>query len=91
MNNEECLGDLSSIFVQVGCEIPSEELIGRRELGLMVASVAVFLGLFIVNYFDYVYKTQEYNYVEWDVKTITAADYTIEFDIGPEFFEVWLD
>ncbi len=34
---------------------------------------------------------QESAYVEWDVKTITAADYTIEFDLDPAFFEKWLD
>ena len=36
-------------------------------------------------------KMQEFSYVEWDVKTITAGDYTVEFDISPEFFEDWLD
>jgi len=29
-------------------------------------------------------------YVEWDVKTITAGDYTVEFDIKPEFFTKWI-
>jgi hypothetical protein len=24
--------------------------------------------------------------VEWDVQTITAADYTVEFEIDPEMF-----
>lgn len=26
-------------------------------------------------------------YVEWDVKTITAGDFTVEFDIAPEFYK----
>ena len=29
----------------------------------------------------------EINYTEWDVKTVTAADYTIEFNISKEFYE----
>jgi len=53
--------------------------------------VAVFLALFTINYFDYIKKMQESAFVEWDVKTITAADYTIEFDIDPTFFEKWID
>lgn len=57
----------------------------------MIASVTVFLALFIISYLDYIKKMQESGYVEWDVKTITAADYTIEFDLDPAFFEKWLD
>ena len=58
---------------------------------MIIACAAVFLALFIINYFDYIRKNQEFSYVEWDVKTITAGDYTVEFDISPEFFEEWLD
>lgn len=71
--------------------MPSEEVEERRIQGLTIACGAVFLALFIINYFDFIRKNQEYNYVEWDVKTITAGDYTAEFDIAPEFFEEWLD
>lgn len=41
----------------------------------------------MVVYLDYIKKIQENNYVEWDVKTITAGDYTIEFDIDDSFFK----
>ena len=91
MNKEECLGELSSIFIQVGCVLPDDSIHERQVGGLYIACLAVFLALFIITYFDYVKKTQEYNYVEWDVKTITAADYTIEFAVPYEFFEEWLD
>ena len=52
----------------------------------MIACSAVSISLFIVNYLDYIKKVQINNYVEWDVKTITAGDFTIEFDIAPSFF-----
>jgi len=48
--------------------------------------MAVFIALFVIIYLDYIKKVQENNYIEWDVKTITAGDYTIEFDIESEFF-----
>ena len=44
------------------------------------------MSLFVINYIDFVKKVQQNNYVEWDVKTITAGDFTIEFDIVSEFF-----
>ena len=71
--------------------MPESEVIERKEEGLVIACTAVFLALFIINYFDYIRKNQEFSYVEWDVKTITAGDYTIEFDISPDFFDEWLD
>ena len=36
-------------------------------------------------------KIQENNYIEWDLKTITSADYTIEFDLDPLFFQTWVE
>ena len=44
----------------------------------------------MVLYLDYIKKIQENNYIEWDIKTITAGDYTIEFDIDPDFFDDFL-
>ena len=29
---------------------------------------------------------EENNYVAWDVATITAADYSVEFEIDPEMY-----
>ena len=31
-------------------------------------------------------SVEETNYVEWDVKTITSGDYTVEVDIGIDFY-----
>jgi len=74
------------MFIQVGCLVPAEAITGREVKGLVLACCAVFVSLFIINFLDYVKKIQENNYIEWDIKTVTAGDYTIEFDITPEFF-----
>ena len=55
----------------------------------MLACSAVFIALFVVNYLDYIKKSQENNYIDWDVKTITAGDFTIEFDLSREFWKDW--
>ena len=57
MNEAECLGDLSSIYVQIGCVIPDAEVVERQEQGLVISCTAVFLALFIINYFDYIRKS----------------------------------
>ena len=86
----ECAAPESQIFLQVACMVDNDYLIVREEQGLLIGCCAVFIALFVINYVDYIKKTQENNYVEWDVKTITAGDYAIEFDIQPEFFEDFL-
>lgn len=52
----------------------------------------MFIYLFTLVYFDYVKCKESNKYVDWDVKTITAGDYTIEFDIDPNqegIYEKW--
>ena len=71
--------------------VSDEELANRKGRGLCVGCAAVFVALFIINYTDYIKKREENAYVEWDVKTVTAGDYAIEFDIGPDFFKDYIE
>lgn len=49
------------------------------------------MSLSIINYLDYVKKIQENKYIEWDLKTITSGDYTVEFSLDPALFQTWED
>jgi hypothetical protein len=82
-----CNEQMTQMFVQVACVIPPEDLFTRETKGLALACLSVFVSLFVINYLDYVKKLQENNYIEWDIKTVTAGDYSIEFDLKPSFFE----
>lgn len=63
---------------------------GKRALaGLMTTSIAVFVYLFVVIYIDYIKQVQKNEFVDFDVKTITAGDYSIEFDIDHEIYDKW--
>lgn len=37
-------------------------------------------------YTQWVKSVEANKYIDWDVATITAADYTVEFEIEPEMF-----
>ena len=81
------------MFVQVPCIIPWKE--GRphaRQIeGLAVGCIAVFIYLYTLVYFDYIRCVQANTYIDWDVKTITAGDYTVEFDINPQLYKNFLE
>jgi hypothetical protein len=38
---------------------------------------------------DYIDNCQTLSFIDWDVKTITAGDYTIEFDLYNSTYEEW--
>lgn len=89
-SDSSCFQSDSLMFMQVGCVIPQEDLESRVERGLVLSCAAVFIALFVVNYLDFTKRVQENNYLEWDVKTITAGDFSIEFDLDPTFFADFL-
>ena len=74
------------MYVQIACTLQTEQIRMRQERSLLLGCIAVFVALFVINYLDYMKKMAENDYVEWDIKTITASDYTIEFDITSDFF-----
>jgi hypothetical protein len=41
-------------------------------------------------YIDYIRCKQDTLYVDWDVKTVTAGDYTVEFEISIEIYQRFL-
>jgi hypothetical protein len=75
--------------VQTPCLIPKHYSNGRFIFGLYCGSVAVFVYLFTMLYIDYINCVQVNNYIDWDVKTITAGDYSVEFDLLPKTYERW--
>ena len=86
LNTGEC-GDDAYFFLQAPCLFPSSQFVWRQLVGLTVACWAVFIYFFTLTFFQYIRCVQENKYIDWDIKTITAADYTVEFDLDKRIFE----
>lgn len=69
------------------CQVTTDEMNARQVVGLYVASMAIFISLFVIVYVDYVRSYCKNNYIEWDVKTITAGDYSVEMDLPEEMYQ----
>lgn len=80
-------GDNAQFFFQIPCTYPDTELAQRQMLGLTVGCIGVFIYLFTIIYFDYIKSVQKTKYVDWDINTISAGDYSVEFDINKDFYE----
>jgi hypothetical protein len=53
--------------------------------------MGVFIALFFVVYVDYMRSVFKNLFVEWDVKTITAGDYTVELDIPEAMWKEFIE
>jgi len=59
--------------------------------GLFIGCCTVFIYLFVLVYLDYIKCVQMNEYVEYDVDTITAGDYTVCFDLEEDTYKKFSD
>ena len=77
-------------FLQMPCLIPREALPVRKVMGLFVCVFAVFVYFLVFVLVDYQRSAEAHKFVDWDVKTITAADYSVEFNIPESMYEAFV-
>lgn len=75
---DDCKGD-AYFFLQVQCTIPEEKIHSRKLIELLLSSIGIFIYLFVLIFVDYIKAVEINRYVDFDVQTITASDYTVEF------------
>jgi hypothetical protein len=73
-----------------------EKLKDERKIGgLFIGCITVFIYLFMLVYLDYISCVQMNEFVEFDVDTITAGDYSVSFDLEEatykRFTETYVD
>jgi hypothetical protein len=78
---QNCASDLSSFFVQFMCHQTPEVLEQKRKDGAMLAATSTFSALFFMIAVFYLRQSTALNKIQWDVETVTAADYTVELDV----------
>jgi hypothetical protein len=47
--------------------------------------------MFLTVYTSYIEQIALNNFVEWDVRTLTAADYTVEFNMKERFYQKFIE
>lgn len=77
----------SYLYMQMPCLVPQRKVTHRRIIGLFISCLTVFMFLFISLTLEYLRRVQANKFVDWDIKTVTAADYTVEFAITEKHYE----
>lgn len=52
--------------------------------------MGVFVALFLVIFIDYLKSIFRNSFIEWDVKTVTAGDYSVELNISAKQWHTFL-
>jgi hypothetical protein len=71
--------------------MPAEDLTIRKVYGLVISCIGVLIYLFVHITIEYIKSIQGNAFVEYDVKTCSAADYTVEFKIHPDMYDYFVD
>lgn len=80
----------SVFFIQYACQF--EEQVGHRQVyGLYFACTAVFIYFYATTFIEYIRSMEACNQVDYDVKTLTAGDYSVEFVIAHSQYESWAE
>ena len=85
-----CLSDTNRMFIQAHCKQSSEELESKRVLGLLVSCINGLIGLFFLAAIYYLTRSSKIKLIDYDVSTVTAADYTIEYMIPKHVYNTFL-
>ena len=83
---DPCLQNDARFFIQYSCRQESDQINQKRRLGLFVACLGIFMCCLFLLTIYYLSSTAYIDYKLWDVSTVTAADFTIEWAI-PE--SIW--
>lgn len=86
---EDCFGE-ADFFLQIPCSLDDDDIVERQTEGLFIGCMGVFIALFFVSYIDYLKSVFKSTAVEWDVKTITAGDYSVEIQITKDMWQTFL-
>lgn len=80
----------ATFFLQGACTIEPTQASMRKIFGLVSGCLSVFVYLFVIIYFDYVKSVQKCKFLDQDVNTITAGDYSVEFDLEESTYNNFL-
>lgn len=69
------------MYIQYTCYEDNTEIVNKKRAGLLVACIGIFICCIFMCTTFYLSKTSYYDYKLWDVYTVTAADFTVEYTI----------
>ena len=76
-------------FVQYSCVQSEPELSTKFDQVSLTVSITMLISLLFVLVLKYLYKGGKIQQLEWDLSTVTAGDFSVEFEIPADAYSTW--
>lgn len=87
----ECTKGSNQLFVQYTCEIDESQMWFRYRAVTFMVWMGLLMALLFYVYVRFASNSSHIQALEFDLDTVTAQDYSIEFQINKEVYEAWKD
>jgi len=87
----DCIAPESRLFVQFTCIQDEPTLALKIDQLALIGMITTFISLMFLVQIRRLYQGGKICQLEWDMATITAGDYTVEFDIEQQSYIDWYD
>ena len=87
----DCTNDGNLFFVQYTCIQNEEQQQEKFEILTLATATASLISLLFIVVLQGLWKRGAIKRLEWDLSTVTAGDYTVEFPIPAEAYNDWHD
>lgn len=84
-----CTTNPAKLYLQYKCLQTDDELNVKREQGLLVSFCACFACLFWLIVVWYLQKTNDVDFMHWDIDNLTSSDFTIEYQVTEEMWNLF--
>ena len=84
-----CTDNTNLFFVQYTCEQNMQEQNAKFNNLVVATTTASLISLLFVINLSSLYKGGKIQQLEWDISTVTAGDYSVEFEIPRTNYEQW--
>lgn len=84
-----CTTNPAKIYMQFKCKEGIDRLNNKREEGLLVSCLACVACVVFLVVVYYQKKTNSLDFQSWDVATLTASDFTVEYTITEDMWNLF--
>lgn len=84
-----CFTEETKVFVQWTCIQTDTQIYTKYQQLAKVETIAIFIALVFLLNLRRIYHKGEKDFTEYNLETVTAGDFTIEWDIEKKTYELW--
>jgi hypothetical protein len=89
-SNDNCAHLLANFFIQYTCEVNDDLLEVKYNQIAKATAIIMFVAFSFIMLIWYMQTTSKLQKAAYDMNTITAGDFTVEYDISAEIYDYFL-